>query len=216
MTPTTSLTLHHAPGSRSTRVLWLLREMGLAHELAQKPLMDWVADRNYRQTNPSGRVPCLLVDGIARFESLALMQTLLETHQPESPLWRAPGHAERADLLQWMQYGETLAVHVQNLNQQLHFIRPPEARSAATVKLEVVRLGRALAPVEQALQEREFLLPGGFSAADIALGYAVAVSQMFRPLTDQPKLLAYAQSLARRPAAAGLLDFDAVSAAVSI
>jgi glutathione S-transferase len=216
MTDTTELILHHAPGTRSVRVLWLLREMGLPVQVVERPLLEWVMDREYRKVNPSGRLPFVLDRGTPRSESLALMQTLIETRQPDSALWRAPGHPERPELLQWMQYSETVQVHVQNLNQQLNFVRPPEARSAATVKLEVVRLGRALDVVEQALAARDHLLAGGFSAADIAMGYVVAVSQVFRPLQGQPRLQDYVGRLQARPAAAGLLDFPVAAVPVSI
>ena len=216
MTEDADLILHHAPGSRSVRVLWLLRELGLPHQVVERPLVEWVMDRDYRRINPSGRPPCVVDRGQPRTESLALMHTLIETRQPDSPLWRPPGHPERADLLQWMQYSETVQTHVQNLNQQLTFIRPPEARSAATVKLEVVRLGRSLEVVEQALAAQDFLLPGGFSAADIAMGYVVAVSQVFRPLDGQARLQEYVRRLQSRPAAAGLLEFPMASAPVSI
>jgi glutathione S-transferase len=100
--------------------------------------------------------------------------------------------------------------------QQHTFIHPPEARSAATVKLEVVHLGRALDVVEQALATQDFLLAGGFSAADIAMGYVVAVSRVFRPLEGQPRLQEYVRRLRARPAAAGLLEFQVAAAPVAV
>lgn len=198
--------LHHAPGTRSVRVLWLLRELGLPHELVERSLFDFATDRSYRQTNPSGKLPYLVDHGVPRTESLAIMQTLFETQAPDSPLWRAPGHPERAEMLQWLQFAETVQVHLQNLNQQFHFIRPAEARSEVTIKLETVRLGKALELVQQALADREYLLRGGFTAADIAMGYTVAVSQAFRPLGGQVRLLDYVARLKARPAVGTLLD----------
>jgi glutathione S-transferase len=211
-----TMTLYHAPGTRSLRVLWALRELGLPHAVVERSLFDFVADRGWRDLNATGRVP-FLVDGELRLaESLAILHHLFEVHAPASPLWREVGHPERSALLQWLHYSETVQVHLQSLNQQLHFIRPPEARSAATVKLEIARLKRSLDAVEQGLGEREHLLGSGFSAADLAMGYTVAVSQVFRPLEGQPRLAAYVRRLQARPAAAGLLDFPAVAAPVSV
>ena len=212
----TPMTLYHAPGSRSVRVLWALRELGLPHEVVERPLAEYVGDRSWREINPTGRLPFLVEGELRLGESLAILHHLFEVRAPGSVLWRDVGHAERSPLLQWLHYSETVQVHVQSLNQQLHFIRPPEARSAATVKLEVVRLKRALDAVEPALSDRDFLLPGGFSAADIAMGYVVAVSQVFRPLDGQPRLQAYVRRLQERRAAAGLLDFPVAAAPVSL
>lgn len=197
--------LHHAPGTRSVRVLWLLRELGLPHEVLQRSLTEFVMDRGYRQVNPSGRLPFLLDHGQPRSESLAILQTLVETQAPASPLWRPPGHAERAAMLEWMEFSETIQLHVQNLNQQRVFMRP-EARSEPLIKLETIRMGKALGLVEQGLGDRDWLLPGGFSLADIAIGYTVAVSQAFRPLDEQPRLQAYLARLKARPAVGDLLD----------
>lgn len=107
-----------------------------------------------------------------------------------------------------MHFGETVQVHLQNLNQQYFFIRPAEARSEVTIKLEKVRLGKALGLVERALDGREYRLAGGFSAADIALGCTVAISHAFRPLDAEPRLLAYVARLKARPAVGNLLDLE--------
>ena len=70
--------------------------------------------------------------------------------------------------------------------------------------------------VEQVLAVRDTLLRGGFSAADIAMGYTVAASQYFRPLQGQPRLQDYVRRLRARPAAAGLMEFPLASAPVSV
>lgn len=197
--------LHHAPGTRSVRVLWLLRELGLPHQVLQRSLTEFVMDRGYRQLNPSGRLPFLLDHGQPRHESLAILHTLVETQAADSPLWRPLGHPERPAMLEWMEWSETIQVQVQNLNQQRLFMRP-ETRSEALVKLETVRLGKSLALVDERLADRDWLLPGGFSLADIAMGYTVAVSQVFRPLDEWPRLQAYVARLKARPAVGDLLD----------
>jgi glutathione S-transferase len=206
----TLYTVHHAPLTRSVRAVWALRELGLEHEVVERPLIDFVMDKSYRQLSPAGKVPCVRTpEGAVWIESLAILQLLFETRAPGSPLWRPPGHPQRAALLQWMNYGETVQVHLQNLNQQLFFLRPAEARSAPTIKLELARLNAVLRPVDATLSRQEYLLADGFSAADIALGYTVAVSNLFRPLDDRPALVAYVQRLLKRPAVHGILELPA-------
>lgn len=199
--------VHHATGTRSVRVIWTLRELGLPHEVRERPLLDYVTDKSWRATSPAGRVPCVETpSGQIWTESGAIVQLLFETHAPDSPLWRATGHAQRAALLQWLHYAETQQTHVQNLNQQMFFIRPAEARSAATVKLELARLNAALRPVDALLRGQPYLLGDAFSAADIALGYGLISSHFFKPLDDRPALLDYAQRLLQRPALQGLMS----------
>src|SRR6185503_4311808 len=39
-------TVHHAPLTRSVRAVWALRELGLEHEVVERPLIDFVMDKS--------------------------------------------------------------------------------------------------------------------------------------------------------------------------
>jgi glutathione S-transferase len=55
--------------------------------------------------------------------------------------------------------------------------------------------------VEKELGAREYLLPSGFSAADIMLGYGLQLAKLIgQPLGDRPRTVAYLERLAARPA----------------
>ncbi len=59
---------------------------------------------------------------------------------------------------------------------------------------------RALAPVETALEGREYLI-GAFSAADIMLGHALFMSNRLGRMTDEmPNLKGYVERIGARPA----------------
>ncbi len=100
------LTLHHAPGSRADRILWLLEEMGLDFELNSMAFhpKDLKTDE-HKTRHPLGRVP-VLDDGETRlFESGAIAEYLLSrygdgTLRPDeaSPLF--------PQYLQWFHYTE--------------------------------------------------------------------------------------------------------------
>ena len=52
--------LHHVPGSRSFRVLWLLEELGEAADLKIWSLTDGgLRSPEFRALSPAGRVPAL-------------------------------------------------------------------------------------------------------------------------------------------------------------
>ena len=70
---TPAIKLIGTPASRVMRNIWMLAELGLAYEhdpittadtrLKQPPYTDW---------NPNGKIPILIVDGFAIYESLAI------------------------------------------------------------------------------------------------------------------------------------------------
>lgn len=97
-----SYTLYYSPGSASLAVHWLLIETGLPFE-AKLVSIDEGANRSpeYLRVNPSGRIPALTIDGVARTESAALLMLLAERH-PEKKLAPLPGSPDRAAWLEMM------------------------------------------------------------------------------------------------------------------
>lgn len=99
-----SYTLYYSPGAASLAVHWMLIEMGIAFEATLVDI-DSGANRSpeYLRVNPSGRLPALTIDAVARTESAALLILLAERH-PEKNLAPLPGSAERAAWLEMMIY----------------------------------------------------------------------------------------------------------------
>jgi glutathione S-transferase len=99
-----SYVLYYSPGAASMPVHWMLLEMGVPFEAR---LVDIDAgqqhDPEYLRMNPAGRVPTLVVDGVPRHESAALLMLLAERHA-DAGLAPAPGSAARAEWLEWMIY----------------------------------------------------------------------------------------------------------------
>jgi glutathione S-transferase len=86
-------TLYYSPGAASMAVHWMLIEAGIPFD-ARLVDIDTGAqhDPAYRRLNPAGRVPTLVMDGVPRHESAALLMLLAERHadaglapEPESP-----------------------------------------------------------------------------------------------------------------------------------
>lgn len=205
-------TLYHATGSRSARVLWLLDELSLPTKLVQMTLPELLADRDFRQISPVGRVPYLIDAAGGRMESLAILQILLERHDPEGRLAPLPGELERDDFLEWLAFSETMGCHVMNLNQQTNVIQPPEARSAVTIKLESRRLQKTLEAVERRLDGRDFILDRGFSAVDIAIGWSVHAAFGFVPSEPYPLTAAWLGRVSGRPGARRALSGSMIEA----
>ena len=203
------ITLHHAAQSRSFRVLWFLHEAGLPFQL-ERHRFGGKALRSpeFLALSPAGRVPALELEpgGRVMFESGAILQYLSEARAPQ--LGRAQGDDERAAYLEWMHYGETIAQHLAALTFQ-HVVLDAGARSKALMKLEALRLGRVLDGLVPAFTDgRDWLLKGGFSAADIMVGGSLEIARRFRRLDEWPLLAAYHARLVARPGFQAARDDD--------
>jgi glutathione S-transferase len=67
--------VYHAPWSRSVRIVWLLEELGIPHELRVAPLVP-PAPRTFAQKTPTGKVPTLEDGRTTMFESGAILEYL--------------------------------------------------------------------------------------------------------------------------------------------
>ena len=77
---------------------------------------------------------------------------------------------------------------------------PPERRDETALGQAQRLLTRALAPVEQALAGRDYLI-GDFSAADIMLGHSVFMSNRMGCVTDEmTNIKGYLERIEERPA----------------
>ena len=191
--------LHHSSQTRSMRSLWLLYELGLEFELITHDFGAVLQEPAYRAINNASRVPTLEIDGQVVRESGAIAQVLCE-RAPESGLGRAVGHAEWAKWLDWIHFAETISVHVASLTQQHIFIFDDSMRSPTVMKVEAKRLSRTIQSVDQALAGQDYLLPSGFSAADVGVGQAIYMGQHFAALDPYPHVTAWFDRISARPA----------------
>jgi glutathione S-transferase len=190
--------LHHVPLARSLRVLWLLEELGLDYELRYYSIRDGsMRSPEFLALSPAGRVPVLEHEGDVWFESAAIVQMLCETY-PDARLMPPPGHPERARFLEMLSLSETVGCLLENLNLNQVFLRPPARPSPTVVKLLNARLRAVLAAMEARL-EGDYLLPSGFSAADIMFAYGFELARYYVGLNAYPRLMAYWEGLRARP-----------------
>ena len=74
------LTLYHAPQSRSSRIVWLLEELGADYTLkiTDIPRMDGKGAPDPVNPHPDKKVPALVDDGVLITESIAIVQYLTD------------------------------------------------------------------------------------------------------------------------------------------
>ena len=194
------LTLHFAPNSRAGRIVWLLEELALPYELNRMDFhpKDLKSDE-HRSRHPLGRVPVLDDDDIRIWESGAIVEYILERHK-NGGLKPAVDATEYPAYLQWFHYCEGMVMPPVNTIVVQTVLLPPERRDETALAQAQKLLTRALAPVDEALAGKDYLI-GDFSGADIMLGHACFMSNRLGCVTDDmTNLKGYVGRVADRPA----------------
>jgi glutathione S-transferase len=194
------LKLHFAPNSRAVRILWLLEELGLPYELNQMAFhpKDLKSD-DHRARHPLGRVPVLEEGDMMLWESGAITEYILERHK-NGGLKPAVDAKEYPEYLQWFHYCEGMVMPPVNTIVVQTILLPPDRRDATALAQAKKLLTRSWAPVDKALEGKDYLI-GDFSAADTMLGHAAVMSNRLGCITDEMKnLKAYCARIEARPA----------------
>ena len=194
------LKLHFAPNSRAGRIVWLLEELGLPHEINKMAFhpKDLKSDE-HRARHPLGRVPVLEDGEVSIYESGAIVEYILERHKKDG-LKPAVESAEYPEYLQWFHYCEGMVMPPVNTIVVETILLPEERRNQTNVDRATKLLTRMLGAVESGLEGREFLA-GAFSGADIMTGHACTVARRLgADVSDKPNVAAYIERLNARPA----------------
>ncbi|MBW6527027.1 glutathione S-transferase family protein [Sphingomonas sp. RHCKR7] len=195
------LTLFHAPRSRSTRIIWLLEELGVPYQLRYVTIRyrDGSGDGpDAANPHPDKKVPALLDDAILVTESAAVA-TYLADQADGAGLAPWIGDRDRGPYLTWLswiegEFGPAIGAR----------LGAPEADPEPAFTAAVARIERALA-------EGPWLLGERFSAADVMLGATLAWAQHLMPRDGA--IPAYLARLSQRPAFQRAMTRDAVPAA---
>ena len=194
---TVSLHLYHCADARSFRALWALEELGLDYELTLMPFPPRFRFEGYKDINPLGTVPALLVDGALMTESSAIPHFLATRFGP-SDLAVATDEADYARYLNFLHMGEATLTFPQTIHLRYTRLEPPERRVAQAAEDYALWFGSRLKNAESMLHG-EFAAAGRFTMADISVGYAVMLAQSIG-LDEQvtPGMKAYFERLTQR------------------
>jgi len=162
----------------------------------------WSADSTVQQSNPLGKVPCLVMeDGGAMFDS-AVIAEYLDTLTPVGKLLPANSSRERAAVKCW----EALADGVLDaaiLVRLEKTLRPSEQQNAAWVERHMGKVEAGLRAMSNGLGETPFCAGNHFTLADIAVGCALGWLAFRFPEIDwrgeYPNLARLYDKLAERP-----------------
>lgn len=194
------ITLHHCVSARSFRPLWMLEELGLPYQLRMLPFPPRVHARQFLEDNPLGTVPWL-EDGATRMSESAAMCQYLAARHSAGQLDVPVDDAAYGRYLNWLHMSDATLTFPQTLVLRYTYFEPTE-RLQPQVAADYARWFLArLRAVDTALQTADYLCADRFTAADVAVGYALLLAQHLG-LSAQfpPAVAAYWQCLQARPA----------------
>jgi len=188
--------LYHTPRSRSTRVLFMLEELGAPYELALLTTAERRGDI-HRARHPLGRVPVLEDGSGCLFESAAICLQLADLY-PDAGLIAAPGTRERGLQYQWAFFAMAeLEAPLMDVARQLWAEGDPHQDVIDAAR---ARFAEADGAVVAALGGGQSLVGGRFSVADLLVGGVCGFARRAELAPLSPGLATYVDRIEARPA----------------
>lgn len=213
-----SLTFYYVPMSTSSITEAVLAELDIPCDRVQLSIVDGDTKKpDFLAINPNGRVPVIVHEGIAIWESAAITLYLGELFGVRAKLY-PPAGPQRGEAMKWIVWGNvSLAETAGRLSTLLPADSngavqpnsqdwvPPEQRSPIALEKAKSDLARCLGILDHALDERSFLL-GDYSLVDTHLqGFIGWISSMGVDLQAFPNIMGWLERCCERPAIARMM-----------
>ena len=133
----------------------------------------WAADSIVTQSNPLGKVPCLIMEGgEAVFDSRVIVE-YLDTLSPVGKLIPAQGR-ERAEVKTWEALADGLMDAALLARMEAIFKgRPPEQQCQAWIDRQLSKINAVLHAMSTGLADKPFCSGVHLSLSDVAVGCAL-------------------------------------------
>jgi GST-like protein len=195
----TSTRFYFHPTPNPMKVALLLEELGAPYEIA---LVDIFKGEQhapaYRVINPNGKVPALVDDGVAIFDSNAILLHLAEKHGRFIPETGQP----RAATLSWLLFAASGVGPFSG--QAVHFNHYAPEKIAYAIHRYAKEAERHYQVLDARLAEAKWLAGDEYTIADMALwGWARGPAFVFgeKGLADYPNVARLVDTIDARPAA---------------
>ena len=195
------ITVYHAPRSRSTRVVWLMEELGEDYKIV--PVTIPVAPE-YLDVSPIGSIPAIDDDGIVLSESIAILQYITGRRLPDAMAFTV-GPQEPADYaahLQFLHYGESSLTAPLSAVFRTRILGGEGQQDSFTVNDQLNSFIKRIPLLDLRMADgRDYVMGDKFTIADISIGHALGMAlalkledHLSQPVRD------YAARLQARPA----------------
>jgi glutathione S-transferase len=207
------IVVHHLNNSRSQRVLWLLEELGLPHEIKhyQRDAKTMLAPPELRAVHPLGKSP-VITDGVTTVaESGAIVEYLIDRYgqgrfKPE------PGTPEQLRYTYWLHYAEgslmppllmKLVFDEVEKAPMPFFVKPIAKAISGKVKSAFIspQITQHLDYIEAELGKALWFAGKEFTGADVQMSFPVEAAAARGGLdASRPKLMDFLKRIHARPA----------------
>lgn len=153
-----------SPYVRKVRVVLAEKKLDYDYELENV----WAPDTKINQSNPLGKVPCLVMDDGSPMYDSRVIAEYLDTLTPVCKLL-PPSGRDRANVKVW----EALADGVLDAGVLVRLEktqRPPEQQSQAWIDRQMVKVAAGLGVMSQDLGESAYCMGTHYTLADVAVG----------------------------------------------
>ena len=195
-----------SPYVRKVRVVMAEKKLDYTFELENV----WASDTRIHQSNPLGKVPCLLMeDGSALYDSRVIAE-YLDTLTPVCKLL-PPNGRDRADVKVW----EALADGVLDAAVLVRLektLRPQEQQSPQWMERQLGKVRAGLQVMSEKLGDDAFCMGNHYTLADVAVGCALGWLSFRFPDIDwrgaHPNLARLYDKLAERASFRDTVPFE--------
>jgi glutathione S-transferase len=196
------LVFYTNPQSRGRLVRWMLEEVGQPYRTEVLDYSTTMKAPAYLAINPMGKVPAITHGGAVVTEGAAICAYLADAF-PQAKLAPPPGHGLRAPYYRWL-FFTAGPVEFAVSNKALGFAVPPERERM----MGYGNVERALATLETAISQADYLAGDSFTAADLYVGSHLNFGMMFGTIDKRPAFERYVGRLTARPAFARARQLD--------
>jgi glutathione S-transferase len=190
-----TIRVHHLQVSRSTRIIWLLEELGLPYELVQytRDAATFRSPPELYAVHPLGKAPAVEIDGRTMVESSAIIEYIVDRYGEGKLL---PPSGMRAEYLEWLHFAEgTLGMPI-----LMRLLGPRMGLGDMGLGFMDAEIVKQLDWIESQLAGRSFLCGETFTGADINLEYLLEHAETLGQVASRPNLARYLAALKARPA----------------
>jgi glutathione S-transferase len=184
-----------SPGSRLTRVTWMLEELGQPYEIVKAKMHT----ETMLRFNPSGKMPALADGDVVVTDSAAIVFYLADKHADQGMGGTTP--AERAEIASWLFFAQA-ELEAPLWNKLKHRLRLPDDQRAEVGPWTTAEFASEIGNFDKRLGEREFAMGDRFTCADIILGHCGQWARGAKFEIDSSRVNAYFDRVLARPALA--------------
>lgn len=184
-----------APGSRLTRVTWMLEELEAPYQIVNAKMHT----ETMRRYNPSGKMPALLDGAHVVVDSAAIVFYLADKHEDKGLGGNGP--AERGEIASWLFFAQA-ELEAPLWNKLKHRLRLADELRAEVGPWCAAEFASEIETFDKRLGDRQFAMGDRFTAADVILGHCGQWARGAKFEIRSDRINAYFDRVLARPALA--------------